>query len=138
MTTIIEAVRQYLRGCPFLAGERLNVDFLPADEGSYSVDVVPVKGIVKTYVDGSTVRQYLFALSSREMYGAEIRQQLDNLGFYEKFAAWLESKARAGEFPDLGVGRRAIRLEALTCGYVFAQDEDRARYQIQLRLEYYE
>ena len=29
--SIIEAVRSFLRTCPLLAGERLNVDFLPEE-----------------------------------------------------------------------------------------------------------
>ena len=39
--SIIEAVRKYLQTCPLLKGGTLNVDFLPPEAATYSVDVVP-------------------------------------------------------------------------------------------------
>ena len=45
--TIIEAVRSFLNGYPGLEGNKLNVDFLPPDAATYSVDVVPVKSVIK-------------------------------------------------------------------------------------------
>ena len=135
--TIIEAIRGYLGTCPLLRDGKLNVDFLPADASTYSVDVVPVKPIVKRYRDGSTVRQFLFVLATRAYYGTLIRQQLDNLAFFEGLGEWVEEQARAKSFPDLGAGRTPQRLEVTTSGYVFAPESDTARYQIQLRLEYF-
>ena len=43
--SIIEAVRKYLQTCPLLKGGTLNVDFLPPEAATYSVDVVPVKPV---------------------------------------------------------------------------------------------
>ena len=45
--SIIEAVRSFLRTCPLLAGERLNVDFLPEEAKTYSIDVVPCRAILE-------------------------------------------------------------------------------------------
>lgn len=134
--SITDAVRQFVRTYPPLAGERLNVDFLPAKEGSYSIGVVPCKEWVKRYVDGSGVKQFLFVLSSREAFGEELRQQLDNLGFYEGFSRWLDQKTAARELPALGNGRAPLTAEATTSGYAFIPGTDTARYQIQCRLTY--
>lgn len=136
--SIIEAVRKYLQTCPLLKGGTLNVDFLPPEAATYSVDVVPVKPVLKTYMDGSSQRQFLFVLATRTYYGEFIRQQLDNLCFFEEFAEWLDKQNRTRSFPDLGDGRNARKLEVTTSGYVFAPDTDTARYQIQCRLSYFQ
>lgn len=133
---IMEQVRKFLRTYPPLSNDKINVDFLPADARSYSIEVVPAQEIVRSYVDGSSVRQFLFVLASREFYGEKIRQQLDNLGFYQDFSYWMQVQTRTGNLPNLGEKREATAIEATTSGYAFQVDTDKARYQIQCRLEY--
>lgn len=134
--TIIEAVRGWLRTYPSLASGRLAVDFLPKQAQTYSVDSVPSKEEIKRYLDGSSVRQFLFTLSSREFKGEDIVQNVDNLTFYEGFAAWVLNQSRRRQLPELGEGRTARKVEVTTSGYPFQVDEHgTARYQIQLRLE---
>ena len=136
--TIIEAVRKYLEGCPLLNGGKLNVDFLPEEAATYSVDVVPVKPVVKAYLDGSSKRQFLFVFATRAYYGDHIRQQLDNLCLFEAFEEWVDKQNSARSFPDLGGGRTVQKMEVTTSGYVFAPDTDTARYQIQCKLSYFQ
>ena len=136
--TIIEAVRKYLEGCPLLNGGKLNVDFLPEEAATYAVDVVPVKPVVKAYLDGSSKRQFLFVFATRAYYGDHIRQQLDNLCLFEAFEEWVDRQNRARNFPDLGNGRTVQKMEVTTSGYVFAPDTDTARYQIQCKLSYFQ
>ena len=136
--TIIEAVRKYLEGCPLLNGGKLNVDFLPEEAATYSVDVVPVKPVVKAYLDGSSKRQFLFVFATRAYYGDHIRQQLDNLCLFEAFEEWVDKQNRVRHFPDLGNGRTVQKMEVTTSGYVFAPDTDTARYQIQCKLSYFQ
>ena len=133
---IMEQVRAFLRTYPPLSNDKINVDFLPADARSYAIEAVPAQEIVRSYVDGSSVRQFLFVLASREYYGEKIRQQLDNLGFYEAFSHWLRAQTLAGNLPDLGAGRACRMMEATTSGYAFGVNEDKARYQIQCRVEF--
>lgn len=137
--TIIEALRGWLRTYEPLSTGRLAVDFLPKEAQTYSVDSVPCKEEVKRYLDGSSLRQFLFTLSSREFKGEDIQQNTDNLAFYEGFSAWVARQDRARRLPDLGEGRKARKIEVSTSGYPFQVDEHgTARYQIQLRLEYFE
>lgn len=137
--TIVEAMRGWLRTYEPLSAGRLAVDFLPKQAQTYSVDSVPCKEEVKRYLDGSSVRQFLFVLSSREFKGEDIGQNVDNLAFYEAFAAWVLHQDHTRNFPDLGEGRRARKIEVATSGYPFQVDEQgTARYQIQLRLEYFQ
>lgn len=133
---IMESVRAFIRTYPPLAENKLNVDFLPANARSYSVEAIPANDVVKTYLDGSTVRQFLFVLASRESYGGEVLQQLENLGFYETFSMWLKQQNLRKNFPTLEEGKTATKIEATTQGYALSTGENKARYQIQCRMEF--
>lgn len=136
--SIIETLHGYINQYEPLQDDRINVDFLPADAGSYSLDAVPCKEWVRRYIDGSGEKQFLFNLCSREAMDETLRRQMDNLGFYEDFARWLDRQTMAGVLPDLGEGRRVRRLECTSSGYVFLQDTNTAKYQIQCKLTYFQ
>ncbi len=135
---IIEALHGYVSRYGPLQDGRINVDFLPGDAGSYSLDVAPCREWVKRYVDGSGVKQFLFNLCSREAMDETIRQQLDNLGFYEGFSRWLDRQTAADDLPALGQSRTARAVEAVRSGYAFLQGGNTAKYQIQCRLTYFQ
>lgn len=137
-TNIMEGVRQFLRTYPPLAEGKLHVDFLPEEAKSYSIEAIPAKEIVRSYVDGSAVKQFLFVVASREFYGKDVNQQLDNLEFYTDFSAWLREQTMRKNLPELGWNKNALSMEVSTSGYAMSMDEDEARYQIQCRLEYFE
>lgn len=132
--SIMESVRAYLQTCPLLANGRINVDFLAPEEGGYSINASPAKPIIQSYVNGSSKRQFVFVLASSEYYGEDIRQQLDNLNFYQRFAEWVENAA----LPALESGKQAIAVETLSSGYVFLTEANAARYQIECRIIYYQ
>lgn len=133
---IIEAVRSWLAGFDGFCGEKLNVDFLPPESNGYSVDVMPVESVIMRYLDGSSVRQFDFVIAMRGFWGEDVRLQMENLGFFERLAEWLEQKSLAGELPDLGAGRVCRKVEVSASGYVFAPEESLARYQMQCKLVY--
>lgn len=137
--TIIDGVRAWLKTYAGLADGRLNVDFLPEDAKTYSVDSVPTREIVKKYLDGSSVRQFLFCISSREFYGDNISQNVDNHAFYEDLSAWLEEQSRKRSFPNIGEGRVVRSIEISSTAYPFVVDDHgTARYQLQLNLTYFQ
>ena len=137
--TIIDGVRAWLKTYEGLADGRLSVDFLPEEAKSYSVDTVPTTEIVKRYLDGSSIRQYLFCVSSREFYSDDIAQNVDNQAFYEALSSWLESKSKRRQFPDIGTGRTVRTIEISSTAYPFiVDDHGTARYQLQLRLTYFQ
>lgn len=137
--TLVESVRLWLKGYPPLSGGRLNVDFLPEQAKSYSVDVVPSKEVVKQYLDGSAIKQFMFVLASRAFSGEEIKSNINNLAFYEGFSRWVAEQSRRRALPGLDEGRTARSVEVATSGYLFFQDEHgTARYQVQMKLIYFE
>ncbi len=52
--TIIESIRDYIKTCPYLTElAKVNVDFLPDDPTTYSIEQTPTEPILKKYMDGS-------------------------------------------------------------------------------------
>lgn len=137
--SIIQNIRDFIAQCPLLSDGKLNVDFLGVEPLEYTIESIPSEKVVKKYVDGSSIRQYEFVFASRESFGTDTRQNIENSSFYENFADWIEDCNDNEIFPDLdSLYRTPQSIEVTTSGYVFELDTDNARYQIQLRLTYYQ
>lgn len=142
---IIESIRNYIALCPHLKSFNevlaLYVDFSNSEEATtYSIEEVPAEPIIKKYIDGSSERQFLFVFSSVEIYGSAFDQNINNVGFYEDFSKWLEDNSKNKMFPLMSEGKEALKVEALTNGYLFnnAASGQTARYQVQCKLTYYQ
>lgn len=137
---ITKQVREFVKSCPFLVefNKGIGVDHLGVDDTSYMISPVPAKKILKSYIDGSSDRQYVFVFASREAYGPDVVQNLENIGFYEQFEGWLEECALEKALPDLGEGKNAKKIEAQSTGYLYNTEVGRGVYQIQCRLVYYQ
>ena len=137
--TIIESVTTFILSCPFLTElAKVNVDFLPADPDTYSVEEVPSETIRKRYLDGSSERQFLFTFAARLNYSDEVRNNINNSGFFEDFEDWLEECTEKEFFPELKEGLTPLKIEAISSGYLFdvSGHLSNSRYQIQCRLIY--
>lgn len=135
--SIIDALEKYFIGCELLKDGALRVDYLGEKPVEYTIEVLPCDPVVKRYLGGSTVRQYLFAFGSREFYSQERLQNIQNSAFYERLADWVETRNMSGILPELPDGMEAQQLEVVSSGYLFDGSMTNARYQIQLRLLYF-
>lgn len=135
--SIIDALEKYFIGCELLKDGALRVDYLGEKPVEYTIEVLPCDPVVKRYLGGSTVRQYLFAFGSREFYSQERLQNIQNSAFYELIADWVETRSMSGILPELPDGMEAQQLEVVSSGYLFDGSMTNARYQIQLRLLYF-
>ena len=136
--TIIKSLWDYFLACPLMSDKKINVDFLPEKGVEYSIDTTPATEIVKQYIDGSSVRQYLFVIRSVEDYGPDVLQNLSNSGFYESLSTWLENQTREKNLPSLPEGKEPQKIEAQSTGYLFTTGPDTGKYQIQCRLQYFQ
>lgn len=136
--TVIESLYEYFNACPLLQDGKLNVNFLPADQREYTIDVTPIAEIVKRYIDGSSIRQYAFIIASRTFYSPDVSEALVNCGLFEELADWMVQQTQNGMLPAMETGKEPRFIEAVTSGYLLSNTEDSARYQIQCRLEYFE
>ena len=55
--------------------------------------------------------------------------------FYEKLATWIEEQNEKGILPNIELGDPQ-EIEVMSCGYLFSNESETARYQIQLRILY--
>ena len=135
--TIIESLKTYLADYSELKDDApLWVDYLGPKPTQYTIIALAGPIIVSTYINGSSEREFPFAFRSVESTADEL-ERLETLGFYEEFAAWLESQTAAGEFPTLAAGKTATKIEALGRGYLYQQGESSTGiYQVQARLTY--
>lgn len=135
--SIISSLKTYLAGYNELKDDApLWVDYLGATPTEYVI--VPLAGaeIVEHYINGSSLREFPFAFQSVESTADEL-ERLETLGFYEEFAAWLESQTAASTLPTLASGQVATKIEALGRAYLYQQGESNTGiYQIQCKLTY--
>ena len=136
--TVIQSLWDYFLTCPLMSDRKINVDFLPVKSLEYSLDTTPATEIVKQYVDGSSVRQYLFVIRSVQDYGSDVLQNIANSGFFESLSNWLEEQTRKKNFPALPSGKEPQKIEAQSTGYLFVSGPDTGKYQIQCRLQYFQ
>ena len=135
--SLIEAISEYIKSYSALkAGAPVWVDYLGHEPTEYSI--IPLTGsiILEEYIDGSSLREFPFAFQSVESTVDNI-QRLDNVGFFEAFADWLEYQTEAGVLPELADNQQAEEIEALGRVHLFRQGESGTGiYQIQCRLVY--
>lgn len=136
--TVMESVQEWLKTYSGLNG-RLDVDFLDENADTYSVDTIPCEEVLKRYKDGGKMKQFQFAVSSRRYYEQNIKNNLSNLQFFEDLTTWVEKQAAARKLPTMDNGRQPLKIVVTSTAYPFAVSEDgKARYQMQMRLEYYQ
>lgn len=132
--TIIQSIRDYVMTYPDIDDRKINIDYL-GDEMEYSIDPIGADPIYKRYVDGSCLKQFQFAFTSKEAYDGDARTGIANSGFYQAFEEWMENNNMNDILPELD-GHEAIRVEVLQSGYLFAPDVDLGWYQMICRLIY--
>lgn len=135
--SIVESLSEYFLDCPLLKDGYFHVDFLGPDPVEYTLEVLTCDPIVKRYVNGDTLRRYLFAFGSREYYSADRVQNIENIAFYEALSDWVEEQNRLENFPELPGELAPEELRAVSSGYLFDETMESARYQIQIELIYY-
>lgn len=136
---IIEAIRKYISelDCMATFSNAININYLGGEVNNFSIEEVPTEPIIKKYIDGTSIRQLQFVFCSREPYGAEVLQNIENSNFYEDFANEIEEKNYRNIFPELGNKLEARSIEVTSTGYTVDVTEDTSMYQINLRLKYY-
>ena len=135
--TLLSAVQTYIKTYGSLASNApVLVDFLASSPTQYAIIPLPGTRIIETNIDGSTVREFPFAFQSMESTADDLAR-LDNIGFFEAFADWLETQTLAGTLPTLGTKKTAEKIEALNWAYLYEQGESSTGvYQITCKLTY--
>ena len=132
---MIEEIRNYFLKNVSLTKEFDNIlaDFLDDDATSYSIEPIPVEPKLKSYADGGSLNQYVFQFGSREFYDNSVAQNINNLGFYERFQEEIETNNKNGVLPDI---KGIQSIECLTTGTIQDVQNGTAKYVIQMRITY--
>lgn len=135
--TFAQGFYEYFRACPlFDKKNRMNFNYHGVAPTEYVIDAPPAGEPVKQYLSGSTVNEKPVTIGSVVPYGPDARLQIQNSGFYEAFAAWIREQNHKKNFPKTPEGTHPVKLECVTDGYLYTNEENTARYQIQLKLTY--
>ena len=132
---MIEEIRNYFKTKITLAEEFDNilVDFLGEGATTYSIEPIPIEPILKPYSDGGSLNQYVFQFGSREFYDNSVAQNINNLGFYEKFQEEIETNNKNGVLPKI---KGIQSIECLNNGTIQDVQNGTAKYVIQMRITY--
>lgn len=136
----IEALRTWFRPCPALSpGNRFQVDYLAENPTEYALYAVPSAINYRENVLGEEVPADIqtlnFIFASKESYGADVVQNLANLGFYEDVTLWILEQNALRNFPRINDGVVRSIVPTLT-PYPAEIGSETAKYQIQIRMTY--
>lgn len=135
--SIIEGLTEYFLQCPLLKDGVFRVDALGSEPVEYALETGMTSPVVKTYIDGSSIRQYQFNFNSREAYSMDRIMAIQNESFYEDFCNWVEEQSIYGNLPEMPGGCEAQALTVLTPGFMLDATMENAFYQVQLILQYF-
>ncbi len=135
--SIIDGVTNYFLNCPLLKDGVFRVDALGSKPVEYAIETGLTSPILKTYIDGSSIRQYQFNFNSREAYSMDRIMAIQNESFYEDFCNWVEEQSMLGNLPEMPEGCEAQSLTVLAPGFMLDATMENAHYQVQLVLQYF-
>lgn len=133
-------LREWLRECPAVSKKnRFHADYLGDEPTEYSILSSPSALRSHENILGETVLDDIqmqnFIIASREPYGADVAQNLENLLFYQGVTQWIVEKNNAGEFPEWEGGKVTSILPTLSA-YPMQGGSTAAKYQIQIQVTY--
>lgn len=132
---MVDKIREYFLENVTLAKEFDNIlaDFLGDDATSYSIEPIPVEPVLRQYRDGGSLNQFIFQFGSCEFYDNSVAQNINNLGFYERFQEEIETNNKNGVLPDI---KGIQSIECLNNGTIQDVQNGTAKYVIQMRITY--
>ena len=133
------SMRTWLRSCPEITQTRaFGTDYL-ADDESYSLDVTPTALRYRENILGDMVlrdvQEQNFVFASRNPYGDDLQQNLENHAFFQDVTKWIIDQNNARNFPAWEGGEVVAIVPTLTA-FPIAMGSAFARYQIQIKVTY--
>ncbi len=134
---MIEKMRDYIALCPYLDEfVELNVNYLKDKVKAYSINENSgYNPVVATYLNGEKEMQFLFSFDAKFYWNDEIKNNIDNSIFFEKFRDWLEENYENDVYPEID-NIQPISISAATNGYIFIANADEAIYRIGCKFTY--
>ncbi len=135
--TIMESLNNYLDTCPLLAEGKFPGQMCGGKEVQAVLEGISQESVLQRYVDGTSAREALFALSSRDSHPRADLQGLFDNGFAEQLQTWVDQQAAAGQLPSLPQGLSPQEIQIQGAAYQPDQTTEQVRYQVQCKLIYF-
>ena len=114
---------------------KINADMLSKNINNYSLDKIPTASTVEKWITGGGIYKDVFSFRSRKEYSTNEINNLNNIGFFEKFENIIKSNNMKGVLPKIN-GIQAI--ECLNTGTMVSVNTNTAEFDIQLQITYRE
>lgn len=112
---------------------RINANMLSNDVNNYSLDKIPTNSEVEKWIIGIPKKKDIYSFRSRKAYSQDTINNLNNIGFFEKFENIINSNNEEGILPEID-GIESI--ECLNCGYMNYAGTNTAEFNIQIQITY--
>lgn len=135
-----ENIRAWLRTCPEIAAAKyFGADYIGENATEYSVMSVPSTLRYRENIIGKRVlrdqQEQNFVFAARVPYGRDVRQNLENLGFFQRVGDWIHAQNKAGNFPEWSDGI-VTAVNVTNTGAPMQTGSDAAQYQFQIKVIY--
>ena len=135
-----EQLRTWLRRCPTIAsGKYFGADYIGENATEYAVFSVPSTWRYRENILGKRVlrekQEQNFIFAAKVPYGSNVRQNLDNLAFFQEVSKWVAQMNAANDFPEWADGP-ITAIEVTNTSAPVQAGSDSARYQFQIKVTY--
>ena len=136
---MIEEIKNYIAECPYLDDFiASNVNYLVDKVNAYSINEnASYNPVINEDWTGNKEMQFLFSFDAKLHWNEEIKNNINNSLFFEKFKNWLEENDNKGIYPKTDLKIIPISIGAITNGYIYATNADEAIYRISCRFTYF-
>lgn len=135
-TNLHEAVWNWLMQCPYMGDMFFSAG--RADDGN--TVIFPSESEIETYIDGSSKRYYIAALTRFLPYSNDPNDvaNIEALVDFDAIGEWVREQVNDGNMPLFPNGYEVSDIEVLPndAGYIAAIDMTHAKYMLQFRIEY--
>ena len=115
------------------SNSQINADMLSNDINNYSLDKIPTASTIERWITGDELHRDVYSFRSRLAYSQDTINNLDNIGFYEKFERIIKSNNDAQILPDI---QGIESIECLNCGTLINTTTNSAEFNIQIQITY--
>lgn len=112
---------------------QINADMLSTNVGDYSLDRIPSESTITKWITGLTIKRDVYSLRSRMAYSQDMINNLENIGFFEKFEEKITENNREGILPDI---EGIQKVECLNTGTMNNANTNTAEFDIQIQITY--
>ena len=112
---------------------KINANFLGIETDNYSLDKIPTDSVVIEWITGDKIYQDTYSFRSRNAYSSDRLNNLNNIGFWEKFESIIENNNDKGILPNI---KGIEKIECLNCGSVAVANTNTCAMDIQIRITY--